>query len=506
MTPQYVLGVDHGSGGCKVTCLDSHGALVSEGQVSYPSLYPQPRWVEQTPEQWIDAAIKAIGGALRGFSSAQRKEVKAIAFTAPHHVGVLLDDDGNVLRNAIMWNDQRSGEQAEWLNANYGKEIYAITNNAPNPTWTLCQFLWLKQHEPQLYAKIRKVAFMKDYVRYRFCGVLATDAIEAEGTLFYDIHKQRWSEPLLKLIDLDPAQLPDVYAPTDICGGLAAEMAEKLGLQAGISVVFGTADTAAEVYGCGTSEDGDGVVKLATAGNFTLVSSRLPNNPKLTAYHHVVKDLFYQNSATNFAAASFRWFKEIFYKETEKNLTGQSIYAAIVEEIGSIPPGAEGLLFQPYLNGERSPHWDPYLRGSFFGLTARHGRAHFARAVLEGVGFSLRDCRGELSELPQKPLKIIGGGSKGRGWVQIMANMLNAEMEVMTHSDASFGAALIAATALGWFADSGEAVRKSQTVKERISPQAEIAAVYDELYPIYRALHDQTAGLCRQLSDFQRNA
>lgn len=500
MNNQYVIGVDHGSGGCKVTCLDPGGRVVSEGMVSYDSRYPHPRWVEQHPEQWIDAGVEAIRMALSGFTSDQRRAVKAISFTAPHHVAVLLDRQGRVLRDAIMWNDQRSGEQAQWLNEHHGKEIYEIAGNVANPTWTLCHLLWLKQHEPQTYADIHRIMFMKDYVRYRFCGVFSTDFIEAEGSLFYDIHARRWSEELLRLIEIDVDQLPEAGLPTDVCGHLTVEMADRLGLQPDVDVVVGTADTAAEVYGSGTFAHGDAVLKLATAGNFTLVTNQFATNPKLIAYHHVVPGLYYQNSATNAAAASFRWFKETFGNQITVQ-PGQSVYAAIMEQVERVPPGAEGLLFQPYLNGERSPHWDPYLRGSFFGITARHQFAHFARAVLEGVAYSLRDCRDQFTELPSKPIKIIGGGSQGLGWVQIMANALNADMETMANSSASFGAALIAATAIGWFQSTSEAVQASQRVVSRIRPQPEIVALYDDMFPIYQELHRQTNGLCRKLSD-----
>ncbi|KIL41636.1 hypothetical protein SD70_05800 [Gordoniibacillus kamchatkensis] len=505
MNRQYVLGVDHGSGGCKVTCLDSNGRVAAEANVSYPSYYPHNRWVEQEPEQWIDAAVEGIRRALSGFTPEQRLQVRAIGFSAPHHVAVLLDADRNVLRRVIMWNDQRSGEEAAWLEETYGHNIFAITNNRPTPTWTLCHMMWLRKHEPELYGKIDKIVFMKDYVRFRFSGELATDYIEAEGTLFYDIRKQEWSEQLCSMIGLERSMLPAVYKPTDLCGTLLPEMAERIGLAPGTAIVMGTADTAAEVYSCGTVEAGDGVVKLATAGNFTVISKELPVNTNIIAYDHVVKGLYYQNSATNFAASSYRWFKEGFYRELEEKAAGKPIYPFIDEEIRSIPAGAEGLLFQPYLNGERSPHWDPYLRASFFGITARHHRGHFARALLEGVGYSIRDASMEFAGTPKSSLKIIGGGSKGDVWVQIMADILNAEMEIPGVSDASFGCCLIAATAIGWFPDLKEAVRSTQTIVKTVSPNPKHVTVYNEMFDIYRELHRQTKQLSHRLTKLQES-
>jgi xylulokinase len=500
MKNQYVLGIDHGSGGCKVTCLRADGHIHSEGYVSYPSSYPFPRWVEQDPETWIDAAIEAISIATKNFSEEERKRIVALSFTAPHHVAVLLDKNQKVLRPAIMWNDQRTGEQSQQLNEQYGKIIYDICYNAPNPTWTLCHLLWLKQNEAQIYNQLDKILFMKDYVRYRFSNQMATDYIEAEGSLLFDIEKQEWSDFLLNLVDLDERVFPNILSPTDECGTLSAKMAAILGLSEDVKIIVGTADTAAEVYGCGTVKEGDGVVKLATAGNFTIVSETATKNDKLTTYHHLVSNLYYQNSATNFAAASFRWFKENFYQEFEQNMNVPSIYPEIMKQVELIKPGSEGLIFQPYLNGERSPHWDPHLRASFFGCTARHTRSHFARAVLEGVCYSLRDCSLQFSDRKMEKMRVIGGGSKGREWVQILADILKVDLEIPSCSDASFGAALIAATGIGWFASLSEAVLTTQRVIDRVTPKRENEGVYDEIFSIYQELHSRTYDLSRKLS------
>lgn len=500
MNYEYVLGVDHGSGGCKVTCLHSDGVIFSEATVSYPSLYPYPKWVEQEPETWIKAAFEAIAAVTKELGASERKNITAISFCAPHHVAVLLDKDRNVIRPAIMWNDQRTGEQSQQLSESHGREIFEITYNAPNPTWTLSHLLWLKQHEPERYQKIDKILFMKDYVRYRFSGHMATDYIEAEGSLLFDIEKRKWSDLLLSLVDLDESVFSPVLSPTDEVGTILPEVAELLGLSRDVRMIVGTADTAAEVYGCGTIKEGDGVVKLATAGNFSIVSKTVTKNDKLTTYHHLVDDLYYQNSATNFAAASFRWFKESFYQEFEEKRKVKSVYPEIMKQIELIKPGSEGLIFQPYLNGERSPHWDSQLRGSFFGVTARHSRSHFARAVLEGVGFSLRDCSLQFPDKVMKKMRIIGGGSKGQEWVQIIADILNVELEVPSSSDASFGAALIAATGIGWFSDLKEGIQSTQKVIFTISPKKENQKVYDEFFSIYQELHARTFDLSRRLS------
>lgn len=500
MKHQYVLGIDHGTGGCKVTCLRSDGKIISEAYEPYPSLYPNPRWVEQNPEQWSKAAIIAISKTIEILSSDEKKQIKALSFSAPHHVAVLLDKDKNVIRPAIMWNDQRSDEQSKQLTKDYGKHIYKLTYNAPNPTWTLCHLLWLKQNEIEQYNRIDKILFMKDYVRYCFSNEFATDYIEAEGSLLFDIEKQEWSEFLLSLVDLNPSVFPNVYRPTDQSGTITPYMADILGLSNDVKIIIGTADTAAEVYGCGTVKAGDGVVKLATAGNFTVVTPSAIENNKLTTYHHLIDNMFYQNSATNFAAASFRWFKENFYQEFEEKMNVKSIYPEIMKQIEQVKPGSEGLIFQPYLNGERSPHWDPHLRASFFGCTARHTRSHFARAVLEGVGYSLRDCSLQFPNMKIEKVKIIGGGSKGTEWVQIIADILNTEIEIPAFSDASFGAALIASTGIGWFVSLKEAVLSIQTVINRVLPKNQNLNIYNELFAIYQELHSRTYDLSHRLA------
>lgn len=497
---QYVLGIDHGTGGCKVTCLDSDGQRVSEAYVSYPSHYEHQRWVEQDPEDWIDAAVEGVNKTLAHFSADQRSRIAAIGFSAPHHVAVLLDRDLQVIRRAIMWNDQRSSEESKYLADNYGELIYRITNNKPATTWTLSQMLWLLKHEPRMYERIHRIVFMKDYVRYRFSGELATDYIDAEGTLFFDIHKREWSAELLRLIELETDKLPAVKIPTELLGELKPEMAERIGLRSGIPIVVGTADTAAEVFGSGAVDEGDGLAKLATAGNYAFVSSRLPVNPNLIVYEHAVDGLYYINSATNFAASSFRWFKEAFYPEAEKQIPQDQIYPYINEEIAATSPGSEGLLFHPYLNGERSPYWDPYLRASFFGVTARHQRAHFARAVMEGVAFSLRDAGDEFGERASKPLKLIGGGSKSRIWTQIMADILDREMEIPLVSEASFGNCLVTATAIGWYADVKEAVKNCQSIVSKVAPNPEHVSIYNELFGIYKDLQKTTQPLSHRIT------
>ncbi|WP_303968831.1 xylulokinase [Sporosarcina ureae] len=503
MSTQYVLGIDHGSGSCKTTCLDSNGNIISEASVSYPSYYKHARWVEQKPEEWIDAAIKGIREVIKEFSPKQKKEIKGISFTAPAHVGVLLGKDMNVLRDVIMWNDQRSGKEATKLKKEYGSLIYKQTNHYPTPTWTLPHLYWLKKHEPNVLKQVHKVLFEKDYVRYRFSGELGTDLIEAEGSMLFDIYEGKWSQELLDLVGLDASIFPSIYEATAQAGSLTKEMADILGLPSGIPIIMGTTDTAAEVYGSGATEEGDAVVKLATAGNFSLLSKERHTNQNLTSYSFPTNGLKYQNSGTNFAASSYRWFTETFFSDWLENPDIKNVYMELDREVEKIKVGSEGLLFQPYLNGERSPHWDPYLRASFFGMTARHNRFHFARSVLEGVGYSLKDASSELPGTPSKSVKILGGGGKSEVWSEILANILDVTIEVPKHKDAAFGACLIAATAVGWYSNLTEAVKVNQIVTTHIEPNIETVQLYKSLFSIYKDLHTQTKALSYRLNELE---
>lgn len=493
-----VIGFDHGTGGCKLTAINRAGEVIEESYTSYKSYYEQPKWVEQNPKEWIQAAKVGLEAVLSNMSDSQRSSIKAFSFSAPHHVAVLLDINNDVIRKAIMWNDQRSMLESIDLKTKYGEYIYNVTKNTPSPTWTLPQLVWLKEYQPDSYSKINKMVFMKDYVRYYFSGVLSTDYIDAEGTMFYDLKKKKWDEKLLGILNLNISSMPEVGSPLEIVGKIREEIALEFSLPKDIAIVMGTADTAAELYGCGVTENGDGLIKLATAGNFALLTEEIFHCKNVTTYDSLIENSYFQNSATNSAASSFRWFKETFYIKEEELLGTSKIYNFIDNEANEIGPGAEGLIFHPYLNGERSPYWDPDLKASFFGITVRHNRKHFARAVLEGIVFSIKDASLEFEPTMVNNIRIIGGGSKSRLWCQIVADIFNKEIIVPKVSDASFGGALVAGTAIGWYKDLKEAVNNTQKIKERISPINENVSMYEQLFEVYK-LHQQSNEKIAQL-------
>lgn len=481
---EMVLGIDVGSGGCKVTCLRRDGSVVSEAYVPYPNRYPRPGWVEQDPDRWVSAAFLACTRALDRSCGGQPRVV-GMAFSGPHHIAVMLDDENRPVRNAIMLSDQRSGKESRQLADRHGDYIYSVTRNVPSPTWTISHLAWLRSHEPDCFRRARRLVFMKDYVRAAFTSQWNTDYIDAEGSLLFDVRRRRWDPGLLSMVGLEAELLPPVGDPCEVSGTLTEEAALRLGCGTGIPVFNGTADTATEALGSGALAVGDGLVKLATAGNTCVITDAPGVNRRAMLYEYLTPGTYYRNCATNSAAAAFRWFTETFFDEAHGSAPGTRLYADIDLAASSIPPGSAGLLFHPFLVGERSPHWDPQLRASFLGVTAAHRRPHFARAVLEGVAMSMRDAaRDQDGGLPSN-LRLVGGGSNSAVWSQIMADVLNTDLIVPRHKDASFGTALIAAYGLGWFDSLPDAVAFCQHLEATFVPDALRARVYDDLFALY---------------------
>ena len=328
-----------------------------------------------------------------------------------------------------MWTDQRSVEQAARLEAEAGEAIFRIGYQKPTPTWTLPQLAWVADHDPGPLRATRRVLFTKDFVRHQLTGTWETDHIEAQGSLLYDMAGRRWSEELCRLIELPPEVLPPLVSPTDVVGRVTPAAAGETGLVAGTPVVAGCSDSAVEGYAAGAIRPGQMILKLATAGNVNVMTAEPHPHPRTLTYSHVIPGMWYTVSATNTAASAERWFRDTFCQhEVEQAASeGRSVYELLHAMAAEVPPGAEGLVFHPYLIGERSPYWDANLRGSFTGATMRHGKSHFVRALLEGVAYSLRDCLRTILEmqLPVDEIRLIGGGAKSNLWAQILADVFD---------------------------------------------------------------------------------
>ena len=490
-----LLGIDFGTGGCKVTAIGFDGIVAAENAVEYPTYHEHPGWSEQEPGDWYAAMCRALKNlAAQGLDL---KRVAALSLDGSTHNAVLLDGAMRPLRRTIMWTDQRSTRECAELRERGEKEIYETTYQMPAPTWTLPQLMWLKRHEPEALAKTKHILFVKDYVRFLLTGVAATDRIEAQGTLFFDMKKQGWAEELFALTDLPASVLPELVEPTSPTGSITEQAARDTGIAAGTPVVCGTSDSAVEDYGAGAITPGDCIVKLATAGNVNAMTDSAHPHPRTLTYGHVIPGMWYTVSATNAAALCQRWFRDLCC-EAEKDAAarrGVSPYAVMEEVAVKSPAGANGVFFHPYLQGERSPYWDADLRASFTGVSISSTKGDFMRALLEGVAFSLLDCYGLIEELklPVKRLILIGGGARSALWSRIVCDVFDLPLVIPRPGDASFGAALLAGTGAGIFTDSAAAVKRCLHLDRTLEPDAENAACYKEQFLKYKRIHDALA-------------
>ncbi len=482
---KYVLGVDIGSGSVKLTLLSRGGVIAATAGCEYPTHYPQVGWCEQDPEDWCSAFRTALAEILSA-AAITAQQIDAMSLDAATHTAVLLDRDLQVIRPAILWTDQRSKEQVQWLKENCLDLVMTQVKNAPTTVWTLPQMMWLRQHEPEAWSKIRYLLFAKDYLRYRLTGTMETDTIDAHGSMFYDVVHECWSEQLCAVGGIEEAWLPKLCKPTDVAGAVMPEAAREFGLWEGTKVLVGTTDTVMEVLAAGNVKPGHTTVKLATAGRICVITDQPLDSKFIFNYRHVVPGLWYPGTATASCAASYRWYRDTI---------GREPFAQLNVPAEQIPAGSDGLIFHPHLNGELTPYNDPELKGSYIGISARHTTAHFTRATLEGVAMSLKDCMNTLGELGVKMtrVRIIGGGAKGMLWRQIVTDVLGIPMEKVEVDDSSFGTAMLAAVGIGWFEDFAQAANTCVRVESVSVPNMENHQLYVELFCRYKAVHDALA-------------
>ena len=527
---QLLLGIDFGTGGCKVTAIAPDGAFAGEASVEYTTHHEHPGWSEQDPADWWEA-LRAALAKLAG-KGVDLSRVAALSLDGSTHNAVLLGADWKPVRRTIMWTDQRSTAECEALRGSGAAErIFERCYQMPAPTWTLPQLMWLKAHEPAVLARTEHVLFVKDYVRFLLTGEAATDRIEAQGTLFFDMAKQDWDPELVLMAGLRPEQLPRLLEPTELAGRVTPESAAATGLPAGTPVACGTSDSAVEDYGAGAVEPGDLILKLATAGNVNAMTAEPHPHPKTLTYGHVVPGMWYSVSATNAAALCQRWLRDTFFEvksAAPPPVSGPSVlsgasplsqlsreaalrpagplspagarnavsaYERMDAEAAMSPVGANGAMFHPYLQGERCPYWDADLRASFTGVSIASTRGDFCRALLEGVAFSLRDCFRTLEEmeLPARRIFLIGGGARSVLWSEIVADVFDRAVAIPEPGDASFGTALLAGVAAGFFRNARDAVARCLRIGRTVEPEPAAVEQYAELFARYRAVHDALA-------------
>lgn len=477
---KYLLGIDFGGGASKATLLSGEGKVVATHTVEYPTLYAGDGFIEQNPADWFSAAKENIR-ALLDESGIRPTDIAALAFDAATHTAVLCDENFNVLRPAVYWTDTRSKKEVAYLKERYGDLIFGKAYHHPDTIWTLPQLMWVKKNEPEIWAKTKKIFFAKDYVRHCFTGDYVTDVIEAEGSMLFDYTTLSWSEELTGILGLDRRTLPETLRPTDVAGYVTKGAAESTGIPAGTTVLCGTTDTVMEIFASGAVAPGDMTVKLATAGRICVVSERAYRDPNLINYSHIVEGLWYPGTATKSCAASNRWFRDTFGGD----------YRELDEMAAGVAPGCEGLIFHPYLNGELTPYANPDLSGSFTGIRSGHTKAHFARAVLEGVAFSMLDCERALAKIgiPHKENAfMIGMGGKSSLWRQILSDVLGIKLIRKKYNDSSFGTAMLAGVATGVFDSFDSAVRLSNEVISETVPDWGKHELYQRYFKRYKAI------------------
>ncbi len=489
---KYLLGIDLGAGSLKATIIADTGAVAGEASRPIATAVPHFGWSEQDPAQWFAALCAAVPDAIAA-AGIRAGAIAGIGISAGAHIPVLVDAACAVIRPAILWNDQRSATQAAALHDRAGDMIIATSLNKANPTWTLAMLAWLQENEPDNIAKVKRIFLAKDFLRHCLTGTWETDFSDVIGALMGDDKTKTWSPEICALIGWNMETLPPVKKPTDVVGGVTAQAAAQTGLCAGTPVVCGSNDTTVEFFGVGAITPGIGAVKLATAGVLFLATQGPSVNPPISCYPHIVDGMYYTATGTNSCASAHRWLRD--------NMFAMGGFAEMDELAGTIQPGAEGLLFHPYLQGERAPYWDPLLRADFIGMTISHKPAHFARALYEGIAFSIRDLlqAAQALGLAFGTIRLIGGGARSAVWRQIIADVTGLVVERTESGDASFGAALVAGLGVGVFASPEDAVAKCVRFLDRAEPDAANHEFYTELFSIYKDAQAAIAPISHRL-------
>jgi xylulokinase len=485
-----LLGVDVGTGGTRAVVVDREGRIVaSEARAHRPIRSERVGWAEQDPEDWWEAAKGAIGAAVKVAGDAG-VEVQAAGLTGQMHGCVMLDGDGGVLRPAMIWADQRTQPECDWLTETIGfARLIELTCNPALPNFTLTKLLWVKRHQPEIFAKIRHVMCPKDYVRYRMTGEFAIDMQEASGTLLLDVTHRRWSEEVAEAAGVPTEWLPRLFEGPEICARVSAVGSAETGLGEGTPVAAGAGDQGAGAVGMGILKPGSVSATIGTSGVVFAATDR-PTKDRLGRLHtfcHAAPGLWHVMGVTNGAGLSLRYFRDRF-------APGES-YDALLGEAAEVPAGSDGLLWAPYLFGERTPHLDPEARAAFVGITASTTRAHYVRAVLEGVAMSLKDSLTLLGEMgvPVEAIRLGGGGARGWLWRQIQADVYGRAVEVLEAEEGgAFGAALLAGTGIGVWPSVEAACAATIRVAEVIEPKdAEVmSAAYGRYRRMYPALKE----------------
>jgi xylulokinase len=497
------LGIDVGTSGTKCLAISREGRVLASASAGYPASHPKPLWSEQNPDDWWTATLKVVRAVAKQ-ARLKPADVSAIGLSGQMHGSVFLDKAGNVIRPAILWNDQRTAAECDEIErraGGRGKLIEMVANPALTG-FTAPKIVWLRNHEPRNFQRTVKVLLPKDEIRRRLTGEFATEVSDASGTLLLDVVNRRWSKPLLDRLDLDADLLPRCYESEEVTGTLTPAAAKALGLTTACKVVGGAGDCAAGAVGNGIVKSGLLATSIGTSGVVFVHSNQPQFDPKgrLHTFCHAVRGKWHMMGVILSAGGSLQWFQDSFYSKPGRGGVRQPTvsFDELSREAAARPPGAEGLYFLPYLAGERTPHLDPQARGALVGLTLAHGRGHVVRSIMEGVTYALRDSLAIMESLgvPVKQVRAGGGGAKSQFWRQMQADVFNKAVVAMAADEgAAYGVALLAAVGAGHYKNITEACSAAVRTTDAVKPDAKARKSYDrgfaEFQRLYPALREE---------------
>lgn len=495
---RYLLGLDIGTSGTKTALFNENGETIATATYGYDLFQPKVGWAEQNPEDWWDACVNGIKDVVQK-SGVNNFDIKGIGLSGQMHGLVMLDKENNIIRNSIIWCDQRTEKECEEITKNIGKErLIQITGNPALTGFTLSKLLWVRNNEPENYSKINKILLPKDYIRFKLTGIFATEVSDASGMQMLDINKRDWSEELLNDLEIDKSILADVYESIVVSGHVTEEAAKLTCLQKGTGVVGGAGDQAAGAIGNGIVKEGVISTVIGSSG-VVFASTDTPKFDKLGRVHtlcHAVPGKWHVMGVTQGAGLSFKWFKETFCnKEVEDCKTnGNNIYDVLTDKASKSEPGSNGVVYLPYLMGERTPHLDPNVKGGFLGVSLINNHNDFIRSILEGVSFSLKNCLDIIEDMNVniEDIRVSGGGAESEVWRKILCDIFQYKLTTVKASEGpALGVAILAGVGTGVYESVEEACDKIIKGKDTVIPNVSLKERYEQVYSVYNSLYDK---------------
>lgn len=503
------LGIDIGTSGTKTLAIQEDGTILAAATADYPLSHPKPGWSEQNPDDWWQASVKTVRQVLKA-GRIRKGDVAGIGLSGQMHGSVFLDKTHNVVRPALLWNDQRTAAECDEITTAAGGRdaLIAMVANPALTGFTAPKILWLRNREPRNFAKTVKVLLPKDYVRFRLTGEFATEVSDASGTLLLDVKNRTWSNELLSKLQLDRSLMPSVYESDDVSGRLTDETATLLGLKPGTPVVGGGGDNAAGAVGNGIVKGGIAFATMGTSGVVFTHSDEMQVDPhgRVHTFCHAVRGKWHVMGVVLSAGGSLQWYRNQLGQEETREAKKRKVdpYELITAQAAEAPAGSEGLYFLPYLTGERTPHADPHARAAWIGLTPRHGRPHLARSVIEGATYAMRDCL-EIIEgmhIPVREVRLGGGGAASPFWRQLQADIYRKRCIVTNATEGpAFGVALLAAVGTGAYKGVPEACKATIQVVSQTKPDTKTSKVYNRYYPQYGRLYQSLKDDFRSIAE-----